>query len=77
MSGYDQTQIPKEVLHYARKECKCCPECNQWPCEGSVAWNGMCDRNPCDCEQDADEDTCLHGVGFDEPCVECCPEDDE
>lgn len=31
----------------------------------------------CDLDNDADADVCVHGIGFDEVCVECCPEDDD
>jgi hypothetical protein len=34
--------------------------------------------NTVDLEDDACEpDVCTHGRGFDETCVECCPEDDD
>jgi hypothetical protein len=34
--------------------------------------------NTVDLEDDACEpDVCEHGKGFDEICVECCPEDDD
>jgi len=28
-------------------------------------------------EEDFEPDVCVHGRGFDEICVECCPEDDD
>ena len=32
---------------------------------------------PEDCDLDNEADTCIHGTGWDEVCVECCPEDDD
>jgi hypothetical protein len=28
-------------------------------------------------EEDSESDVCSHGKGFDEICVDCCPEDDD
>lgn len=28
-------------------------------------------------EDDCEPDVCSHGKGFDQPCPECCPEDDD
>lgn len=28
-------------------------------------------------EDDREPDVCAHGIGFDQICVECCPEDDD
>lgn len=30
-----------------------------------------------DLDDDCEPDVCTHGRGFDEVCVECCPEDDD
>jgi hypothetical protein len=41
-----------ELIEQAKKDCKCCPDCNDWPCEGSLNWDGRCDMNQCDCPGD-------------------------
>ena len=41
-----------ETIGQARKDCSCCPECNDTPCEGALNWDGICERNRCTCEQE-------------------------
>lgn len=55
-------EIPEEVIKQANKECICCYECNDTPCEGALSYNNMCDRAGCSCEPE-DEDECGDGDG--------------
>ena len=45
-----------ESIRLAKQECRCCPECSDYPCEGSLNWDVSCDREPCVCGTDEDED---------------------
>jgi hypothetical protein len=40
---------PQYVVDEWKKECDCCPECNQCPCDGVMA-GGLCDNMPCNCD---------------------------
>ncbi len=40
----------EETVKYARANCRCCPDCADFPCEGSLNWDGHCENNSCKCE---------------------------
>lgn len=36
------------------KECRCCPQCCDHPCDGLLA-GGFCDRRRCSCDDEPEE----------------------
>ena len=45
----------EEIIEIAKKVCQCCPDCNDWPCEGSLNWDNHCEDNSCHCDEGIDE----------------------
>lgn len=43
-----------ENVEEAIKACTCCPTCSDFPCEGSLNWDGRCEKNACTCDSDSD-----------------------
>lgn len=55
-----------ENIKAAKEVCKCCPDCSDYPCEGSLNC-GCCDNAPCRCDSDYDDE---------EPACDLCGQHD-
>ena len=53
MAAYERFMPPASFYERMAKDCRCCPECQNAPCDGVCA-GGMCDEM-CWCD-DSDED---------------------
>lgn len=47
-------QPPTHVMSEWRKQCDCCQQCSQHPCDGVMA-GGFCDSLECECFDDEDQ----------------------
>jgi hypothetical protein len=47
----DEYSPPDDVVSEWARQCSCCPQCSQHPCDG-VAAGGMCDNAECECDLD-------------------------